>query len=430
MLNFHRFRLQQDGAALLLMLLVLIIFLGTFAIYSSDDGEQIQISQREKTARSLALAKERLLSFILIDAIKVPAQATPRIGEFPCPDRDNEGHSNGSTSCQNIGWFPWKTLELEDLRDSSGSNLWYAVAPDFQDSGDRSAEPQLNSQTWDTLGYFRLKDINNVEHKVAAVIISPGAALAAQNQSRSSSDNVASTVIGEYLEGENSNGDDLFIEPIQPGENDQLVYITVDEVKEAVTDLVMRTIAAMLRDYYNSYNFYPFPEFDTKCDNLTAGTADKAGMLPLFLDGGCPYAQVLNMPAWFKYSTLGSDPDNNPAEEDGSGWDDLIVYMVAPACAGSGAVNCSGGGGLLTLDGQTGIQVMIADSGSPLNNISCNGSSFNQANPRVKLTVGSATPANRLCQFLDTTESTNDDAVFSEPAVSATMNDRFLIVSP
>jgi hypothetical protein len=429
-MNNRRLQVRQTGVALLLMLLTLIIFVGTFVVYSSDDAEEMRIDRQAQTARALAQAKEKLLAFILLDAvqIKVPPAATPRIGEFPCPDTNNDGSSNGGGACQDIGWFPWKTLELEDLRDSSDSRLWYAVAPDFQDSGNRNAEPQLNSLTWDTIGHFRVEDVNAVQHRVAAVIIAPGAALSMQN--RSASDNVAATVIGEYLEGENGDGDDLFLEPAQPGENDEIVYITVDEVKESVTDFAMRTIAAILRDYYDDYGFYPFPEFDTECDNLTAGTANKAAMLPLKRTGDCPYNPVLNMPAWFKYSTLGPDPDTDPDDEDGQGWDDLIVYMVAPACAGNGTVDCNGGGGLLTFNGQAGIQAMIADPGPPLDNTLCNGAAFDQTQPRVKLAAGSATPADRLCEFLDTSESTNDDAVFSEPPVSATMNDRFLIVSP
>lgn len=405
-------RCYQEGAALLLMLLVLIVFVGTLMIYSSsDDAEETRIRKKEQTARALALAKETLLSHAIIDAIsEPPQQATPRPGELPCPDRNNDGEANGGSACTSVGRFPWKTLRLGDLRDSAGERLWYAVSEDFRDDGDVS-EPDINSATvFNEL--LHILDASGVETgSAAAVIIAPGSPL--PGQTRSADDDVAVDVIQEYLEGTNNDLDDSFTNETTVDLNDSVTVITAEELVDRAAALAARQAAAALRDYFDAKGYYPYPEFDTVCDINTYGPSNPgghqniAGLLPLTRDGNCPYSEVLTLPSWFT--------DN--------AWDKVIVYVAAPACAGYGKSGCDGGGGFLTLDGQSSIQAMVADSGPLLSGIECQGwPPYDQTRPW---------PTNyQLCEYLETNENTDSDTVFTQPVSSATTNDVFLIVDP
>lgn len=414
MARYFPIRFRNKGAALLLMLLALVVFLGTLMVYSSsDDAEESRIRQREQTSRALALAKKTLLAHAIIDAASIepppppPSPPTLRPGELPCPDSGNDGQADGGGACTLIGWLPWETLELEDLRDAAGERLWYAVSEDFQDDGD--AEPDINSTTvFNSL--LRILDASGVEiGTAAAVIIAPGNPL--PGQTRTANDNVVADVIQEYLEGTNNDSDDSFTGESTLSLNDQIVIITAEELVERATDLAIRQASAVLKDYYNTKGYYPYPEFDTVCDINTydnpGGHQNIVGLLPLSRDANCPYDEVLTMPFWF----LNND------------WDKVIVYAAAPACAGDDKSNCNGGGGFLTLDGQGGIQAMVADSGSMLNGIECQGlPPYDQTRPW---------PTNyQICEYLETNENTNGDTVFTQPVSSVITNDVFLIVDP
>jgi hypothetical protein len=399
-------RCYQNGAALLLMLLALVVFIGTFMVYSSsDDAGQSRIRQKEQTARALALAKETLLSHAIIDAVST-SQSSPRPGELTCPDKDNDGAADGGNTCTLVGWLPWKTLELEDLRDTADERLWYAVSEDFQDDG--NSEPVINSAaTFSDL--LHILDASGVETgTAAAVIIAPGSPLA--GQTRSAGDNEAAAVIQQYLEGTNSDSDDTFTSETASGLNDQIIVITAEELVERAADLAVRQAAAILKDYYDDNGFYPYPEFDTICDINTydnpGGHQNIAGLLPLTRDGNCPYDGVLTVPSWF----IAND------------WDKVIVYMAAPACAGDTTNNCNGGG-FLTLDSQSGIHAMVADSGPVLGDIEC------QSQPPYDQTRPWPTHY-EICEYLETNENTDNDTVFTQPVSSATTNDVFLIVAP
>ena len=392
------------------MFIALIALLGMLAIYvSSDDAEQSRIRREEQSSRALALAKEVLISHAIIDAVTDPSQASPRPGELPCPARHDDGVSDGGSACSTVGWLPWKTLELEDLRDSAGARLWYAVSGDFRDDGIN--EPDINSAATFT-GLLHILDASGFETgTAAAVIIAPGSALS--GQTRSADDNVAADVIQQYLEGTNTDMDDSFSGETTISLNDQIVVITAEELVERASQLAIRQVAATIREYYNAEGYYPYPEFDTICDINTYGPANPGGhqniaaLLPLTRDGNCPYDSVLSLPTWFT--------DNN--------WDKVIVYMVAPACVGQDKNNCNGGGGFLTLGSQGGIRVMVADSGRVLGGVECSGQpSYTQIRPW---------PTNyQICEYLETNENTDGDLIFIQPVSSATTNDVFLTVEP
>ena len=49
-----------------------------------------------------------------------------RPGSLPCPDINGDGtpEQTPSDCVQFSGWLPWRTLDLPDLRDSSGERFW------------------------------------------------------------------------------------------------------------------------------------------------------------------------------------------------------------------------------------------------------------------------------------------------------------------
>ena len=58
-----------------------------------------------------------------------------RPGSLPCPDINGDGtpEQTPSDCVQFSGWLPWRTLDLPDLRDSSGERFWYVLSPTFRD---------------------------------------------------------------------------------------------------------------------------------------------------------------------------------------------------------------------------------------------------------------------------------------------------------
>jgi hypothetical protein len=103
--------LQQGQAAIILLLLV---GLGVIAlVYGLATPAKESIERDKRTAAALAQAKEALIGFAA--GIDLSAAGTPRPGDLPCPDFDNDGTAD--TPCGAVvGRLPWQRLGLPDLR--------------------------------------------------------------------------------------------------------------------------------------------------------------------------------------------------------------------------------------------------------------------------------------------------------------------------
>jgi hypothetical protein len=412
----------QSGAALLLFLLVFLALSISLIAYSTNP-DSIEVAREQKTFQAMAMAKKAVLAHA---ATFRADNIYPRPGELPQPDTDQDGASDtmgGSNPL--IGWFPWKTLETEELTDASGSHLWYAVSADFYNrSGTASHnEPLINPAS---IGQLNFGAENNV--RAAVLIIAPGSVL--PDQSRSAADADADAVIQQYLEGENSNivNLDRFTGIQTANMNDRIMVITVDEIMRIATRNVMFAAQDALVEYFNAKGFFPYAEFDTHCDSGTygplpinaGGHTSTIGLLPMTQDINCPY-EVL-------YDAVKADPATADPFYKGlprwfskNEWYKFIAYMPAPACAGSTTSNCNGVG-FLTLDAEPNIRAMIADTGIELNDVECNGQP-----PYDQLRA--ALPAD-ICAYLETNQNTDYDNSYTQPVLSASTNDRFLIVAP
>lgn len=238
---------RQQGATLMIMLIIMIIGVTTFLVTALSSSALK--SARDQTATDvLVQARDALIGRAVSDA------AHP--GSLPCPDTTNTGNADsfaGSDCPSYIGRLPWKTLGLPDLRDGNGERLWYALSPTLRDSN--AAQP-INSDTQGWLSLTGTISLNNV----AAIVFAPGAPLCGQSHTTNAAN--------QYLEALNS------VSPTSPTSavvriasndcnnspyNDNLLAITTDQIFQPVEKRIAREVKACLDNYAAlSSNKYPW----------------------------------------------------------------------------------------------------------------------------------------------------------------------------
>ncbi|GAB4128459.1 MAG: hypothetical protein Fur0040_11410 [Sideroxydans sp.] len=243
----------QQGAAFIVMLVILVM--GITALFvSSLDSAALRNLRNEKTSEALATARDALQGYALRNA--------KRPGALPCPDTNNDGVAEGSCAGANLlGRLPWKTLGLPELRDGYNETLWYALAPEFVNSGS-----SLNS---DTSGALSLSGSSNL----TALVFSAGAVL--PNQQRDANNMIcpldgasrpANRCASNYLEGENQDNDYVFVRAPQTDTfNDVVLELKAETLLPAVEQRIAREVVACLKDYAASNPWGRFP-WSTKLD--------------------------------------------------------------------------------------------------------------------------------------------------------------------
>jgi type II secretory pathway pseudopilin PulG len=253
---FKRGRARQRGAALLIMLAILLVGIAAVLI-NSLTAVAAKNARQEKTAAALAQAKDALIGFAVTYG-DTHSNTVP--GYLPCPDTDgtnglqSEGVGEyGTSSCNSspstnqdvsvIGRLPWATLDVSDLRDGNGECLWYAV------SGTYKNNPPTGLMNWDTNGQFQIyaADGTLLASQVVAVIFAPGAS-SSPSQDRSP-DGTAPICGGNYTASNYLDSGTVnsiafnnanittgkFIQGTNGGTiNDQMVFITRQDIWNAV----------------------------------------------------------------------------------------------------------------------------------------------------------------------------------------------------
>lgn len=271
--NFCHYQLKQRGAALMIMLVIMVMGAATFLV-SSFNSSVLQVGRDKITADALAQAKEALISYAA--SVTLTPSGSKRPGDLPCPDTNNDGlaesscgNASGSTG-QNmrLGRLPWKTLGLPDLRDSSGERLWYAVSNNFKNN---TRTALLNSDTPGTITVFAsagnilYNGDTTVGTGAVAVIIAPGDTLQRTDkttpQDRSitginAPENYLDIALGEdnanFVDGSSTNG---FIQGrIKDNSgnvilNDQLLVITQNNIMQAIQKRVASEVKQCLNEY-------------------------------------------------------------------------------------------------------------------------------------------------------------------------------------
>jgi len=341
-----KIRSKQQGFALLLFVTVLATAATTLTVKALNNNGNVRIDRDKITASALAQAKDALIGYAASDST--------RPGELPCPDIDGDGmlsigvdYNYGNKSCKSyIGFLPWKTLDLPELRDGANAKLWYAVSQNFY-AGNNAL---LNS---DTFGTITVRDssgniINNgcsinclplrtsdaaFDTGAIAVIIAPGDTLKRQDgttQTRGCTIGVDCDTTGKcitaspttvpkcnpvnYLDNANVSGitednstftDDSNFIPSDTSThgfiqgrikdnnsnailNDQLFVITHDNLFTSVEKRVGAEIKNLFKTYYSAWGAYPFAAIfsDPSSSTFIGNAAIYYGLPPLGgLDG-------------------------------------------------------------------------------------------------------------------------------------------------
>src|SRR3989338_2333922 len=105
----QRAKARQHGAALMLMLVIVVMGAAT-ALVGSLSTTAVKNARQETTSIALAQAREALIGYAVSDG--------NRPGELPCPDFNNDGmitlsdDYTGSNCKSLIGRLPWITLKI------------------------------------------------------------------------------------------------------------------------------------------------------------------------------------------------------------------------------------------------------------------------------------------------------------------------------
>jgi type II secretory pathway pseudopilin PulG len=236
--------LKRKGAALMLMLIILVIGAATLLVSSLSHAAH-QLEQNQVTNLALAQAKEALIGYAITYGDSHSGQVN---GFLPCPD-NSEGNVEGSVerTCgdKDISWLgrlPWKKLGLPMLRDADGECLWYAVSGSYKNS------PKTDLMNWDKNGQFEILNANGAifATNVVAVIFAPGIALDHQNRK---SDGSAPSCGGNYLASNYLDKDDVLNNAVLSGAveamsqfrldaspqiNDRMILITKEDIWNAL----------------------------------------------------------------------------------------------------------------------------------------------------------------------------------------------------
>lgn len=262
-------RHRERGIVLLGLMIALFLAAG-FLVLSRANRAPNQAARDSLDIPALQQAREALLARAVSDA--------NRPGSLPCPAPDSNGSALAPPCATYVGWFPWRTLGLPDLRDQSGERLWYVLSPSLQDSG------AINSNAVSSLTL-------DGGSGIAALIIAPGAPLAGQSRPSFSP--------ADYLDAKDGNpatsnadlNDSYFSAQSSENFNDKVLVLSTSALFAGVSKRVLGEISFA----YNTAlpGAAPFADIDGD------GLSDAADI------GSFPYnnpAFAIDSPSWYAAS--------------------------------------------------------------------------------------------------------------------------------
>ncbi len=251
-------------------------------------------AREARSIETLARAKSALIAFA--------AENPNRPGGLPCPDRDGDGEAE--LTCDRpewrVGFFPWQTLRTGDLRDASGSRLWYALSANFRNDPDIAinslVQGELTVQRKDPSGAITIETEDAV-----ALVIAPGVPL--PNQKRTGPTDPR---VDAWLEGENAGGVGTVFTTSRGNAqiNDALVALSAaelfDVVDRVVAGRIRAEIAPLIRErVFNGWQSLPFAvPFESPLESSYEDT-DRAnpmrGLLPASNRAGWVHWDLTNI---------------------------------------------------------------------------------------------------------------------------------------
>lgn len=359
-------------------------------VYYAIDPQSIALRRTKETVDVLAKAKDALIGYA--------ASSATLPGQLPCPDMNNDGVAepldvNGNCLTVSgipqpvIGRLPWKTLGIEDIRDSAGERLWYAPSLIFTRAlfTFSCTGTCLDSDTKGALTVSQDKAAAVITNEAVAVIFAPGAVIPGQLRDLANENNSANYV--DTWDGvNNASAAGPFISAQASSTfNDRLFIVTTAQLWTVVEQRIARDMLKLLSQYRASSptNYYPWasPTFD---DDSVSGM--RRGMAPM--EDALP-------------DTWGSLGIIVPAYIIGTKakWGRLVYYAVAE-CATQGAPlppGCS----TLTVDGVSKDLVLITPG-----------------------PADASRPSTTLSDYFKDLENTNNDDQFVTPSSNAYARNR------
>ncbi len=256
---------RQTGAALLALVFV-VVAASTYLLVLKLNAATRPYQREQQSVSVLQEAKQALIAYaVSFPDLSGTIDETAGPGYLPCPDTDNDGSPESfAWNCDDeVGRFPGEFLHVTDYEDGSGERLWYSVADNFRNIANK--HKPMNS---DTQGQLSVDSITDV----VAVIMAPGPPTETQVGR-------PSLTVTEYLEGENADGDTNFS---SNAGNDRLVYITRQELMQAIEKRVLGDVAHTLNTYRSEYGGFPWLSTFAKSDNspFRSTIGEEKGHLP------------------------------------------------------------------------------------------------------------------------------------------------------
>ena len=170
---------KQSGFALLTLLSLMSVgLLWQVSTQLSQIEDKVAVSDVVQSQAVLARAKQALLGYAVSYDLTNIGQLP---GYLPCPDMTGNGSANptcGNAGYSVIGCLPWRTLGLPELKDSSGTRLWYAVSGQYKNNPKKAISNHSNGLFVIEDVYGQAKDNSDItENRAIAVVFAPGKAL-------------------------------------------------------------------------------------------------------------------------------------------------------------------------------------------------------------------------------------------------------------
>lgn len=386
---------RQKGAALILMAFIIGLAVAAYLLHALDPS-RLRLEQDKRGGQILALAQDAIISYSISRT-----GAGERPGEMPRPDYfaaseapnfnydgDTDGGcldatkiaTNGLPQINNganmrcLGRLPWRTIGLSikdaSQNDSIGNMPWYAVSANLVDSAClKELNSSILSQAY--IGYvcggatlphpwLSVRDNagNVISNRVAIVLMIPNLPLTGQsrpaaplNQAANYLETItvpvgcaAPCVPGVYSNAGLTNEYILLNQSaVANNPNDQLVYITIDELIRAVERRATQEAAVQLKKYYLNSSavalnrFYPYAASlgDTNNACVDGRSSGLISILPAYADcsgaANCT-TDFSKVTVSFALSSGLAFTSNTPS-----------CSRVAGACKCTGAGNCRRG---------------------------------------------------------------------------------------
>ncbi|MFT4712566.1 MAG: hypothetical protein ACJAVI_001207 [Candidatus Azotimanducaceae bacterium] len=286
---------SSSGAAIIIFItLVLLVF--TTILIAQISVNKNKSARMQNNSQVLDLTQSAIFGFAL---------SHPIPGTLPCPDTNGDGSENtmagGCTS--QLGLLPYFTLGLDNLDDSSGSDLWYAVETSYT----VNAAGQRNSSTPSAI------TLNG--QPVSHVIIAPGIALEGQNRSPLTQAN--------FLEGINADSNlNTYDNITTDTQNDVVLGSPLSSFWTLIEQRVLAEAHLLTTTYHTVCNQYPW----------AANFGGPYTSVPNQQIGSLPFAAALPF-NWGAPCVLGIAP--TPTNWLVTHWSDQLFYHMCTNLAGN-----------------------------------------------------------------------------------------------